>query len=59
MTLDSSSGGTDAWLITFTAVDGVPDTGDTASGRTYVISGDESGDNHDLLYQATYDAHIR
>jgi hypothetical protein len=59
MNLDSSSGGTDTWRITFTAADGVPDTGDTAIGRVYVINVDESGDNHDLLYQATHDEHVR
>jgi hypothetical protein len=58
MTLQST-GGTDTWLITFTAADGVPDTGDTAIGRIYVIMVDESSDNHDLLYQVYHDEHIR
>jgi hypothetical protein len=59
MTLDSSSGGTDAWRITFTSADGVSDTADTAPGRIYVISVDESGDNHDLLWQAHHDEHVK
>ena len=58
MNLDSSSGGTDTWTVTFTAADGVPDDGDAAVGRIYVISVDESGDNHDLLYQVYHDEHL-
>jgi hypothetical protein len=57
MTLQST-GGTDTWLITFTAADGVPDDGDQAVGRIYVIMVDESSDNHDLLYQVYHDMHL-
>ncbi|MDH3543420.1 MAG: hypothetical protein OEM80_12275, partial [Desulfobulbaceae bacterium] len=59
MTIDSSQGGTNTWTVTFTAADGVSDQGDQAIGRVYVISVDESGDNHDLLHQATWDPHVR
>jgi hypothetical protein len=55
MVLDSSQGGTNTWIVDFTAADGVTDLGDTAAGRLYVISVDESGDNHDLLYQVFQD----
>jgi hypothetical protein len=60
MTLDSSGGGTDTWTATFTAADGVSDmNSDDAVGRVYVVNVDESGDNHDLLYQAYEDLHVR
>jgi hypothetical protein len=55
MVLDSSGGGTNTWLVDFTAADGVGDLGDTVAGRVYVISVDESGDNNDLLYQVFTD----
>jgi len=55
MVLDSSSGGIDTWLVTFTAADGVFDVGDSTAGRVYVISVDEGSDNHDLLYQVFTD----
>ena len=55
MVLQSSSGGTDTWFYSFTAADGVVDFGDSVAGRVYVISVDESTDNHDLLYQVFTD----
>ena len=59
MTIDSSSGGINTWTATFTAADGVSDDGDQAVGRIYVINVDESTDNHDLLYQAYEDLHVK
>jgi len=55
MVLDSSGGGTNTWLVDFTAADGVGDLGDTVAGRVYVISVDESSENNDLLYQVFTD----